>query len=224
MSQFITWPYYLLRGHSNNPSQGACAMDAVNWLVHGQHGDAPACACPAIRHFVTRGNDAMPDDARQRLLPYLHRIAGSLSPEHEGARERVMWLGAVRVFGPRALDAAGLHDHAQGLRSLPDDVTKEAAVLAADGAAWAAAQAWTQTGKEKAVRWAMEAAEMAARTPYAGMALPALAVGAADAANAWEDYFQVLDAALNAGPQGEPWSANTLAVGLMAYQNAGGVG
>lgn len=33
-----TWTYNLSRGHSADPSGGACAMDAVNWLVHGKHG------------------------------------------------------------------------------------------------------------------------------------------------------------------------------------------
>ena len=137
MTDIITWPYRLRAGHSTDPSQGACAMDAVNWLAHGKHGDAPECASPAITKYVIVGNDAMPDAIRQRLIPYLHRIAGSRSTEHEAARVRIMWLAAVRVFAPRALDAAGMHDHAARLRALPDDVTARAAELAMD-AAWAA--------------------------------------------------------------------------------------
>jgi hypothetical protein len=39
----------------------------------------------------------------------------------------------------------------------------------------------------------------------------------------WGDYFAVLDAALNAGPQGEPWSADAVAHGARAYALAGGV-
>ena len=67
--QTVTWPYVLRRGHSDNPADGACAMDALNWLAHGEHGDAPECAAPCIRDFVIPGNDAMPHDHRQRLLP-----------------------------------------------------------------------------------------------------------------------------------------------------------
>lgn len=166
----VTWPYVLRRGHSDNPAEGACAMDAVNWLVHGKHGDAPECACSVIASYVIRGNDGMPDDTRQRLLPYLHRIAGSKSPEHQAARTQILTLGALRVFAPSALDAAGLHRHAARLRALPDDVDMAAA-----------------------------------------------------AAAAWDDYFVVLDAALNAGPQGEPWSADTVAVGAHLYGEAGGI-
>src|SRR4051812_11422479 len=94
MNGIITWPYHLRRGHSDNPAEGACAMDAVNWLVHGKHGDAPECACPVIAAYVVRGNDSMPDDTRQRLLPYLFRIAGSRSEEHQAARARILVLGA----------------------------------------------------------------------------------------------------------------------------------
>ena len=150
MQDLLTWPYVLRAGHSDNPAHGACAMDAVNWLVHGEHGDAPECACPVIRAYVIRGNDSMPDDVRQRLLPYLHRIAGSRSASHEGARVRVLQLAALRVFAPRALDAAGLHDHAQRLRDLPDDVDMKAAAAAAERAAtWAAERA-------AAAAWAAE--------------------------------------------------------------------
>jgi hypothetical protein len=113
----IVWPYVLRKGHSENPAEGACAMDAVNWLVHEQHGDRPACACPVIGAYVVVGNDAMPDDTRQRLLDYLPRIAGSAGPLYEAARTRAFVLGALRVFAPRALDAAGLLRYARKLRA-----------------------------------------------------------------------------------------------------------
>src|SRR5437899_1834786 len=109
VQQIVTWPYTLRRGHSSNPAEGSCAMDAVNWLVHGKHGDAPECACPVISQYVIAGNDAMPDDVRQRLLPYLHRIAGSRSAKHEAVRLRILVLAAARIFVPLALVKAGLH-------------------------------------------------------------------------------------------------------------------
>lgn len=204
MSNFVTWPYVLRRGHSDDPSHGACAMAAINWLMYGIHGDAPPCASPVIAANVIRGNDAMPDDIRQRFLPYLHRIAGSRSEQHENARCRVLWLAAIRIFAPRALDAAGLHTHATRLRDLPDSVTAEAAASAA-----------------AAVR-AAAAAEAAAEAAGVAEAVRTAAASAAGAA-VWDDYFAVLDAALSAGPQGEEWSATIVAHGTEQYRAAGGL-
>ena len=46
---------------------------------------------------------------------------------------------------------------------------------------------------------------------------------AAAEARAWDSYFVVLDAVLNAGPQGEPWSADAIALGANKFLAAGGV-
>jgi hypothetical protein len=94
------WQYQLRRGHSTTPERGSCAMDAVNWLVHGVHGDEPECASPVIRYFVTSGNDHMDDATRQRFIPFLHRIAGSRSVEHEYKRANIAVIAASRVFLP----------------------------------------------------------------------------------------------------------------------------
>jgi len=207
----ITWPYRLRKGHSDDPSQGACAMDAINWLVHGKHGDQPGCACPVIGAYVISGNDNMPDNTRQRLLAYLPRIAGSRSNEHEAARLRIMVLAAARVFAPLALDAAGFHKHAETLRSLPDDASYESirtAAYAANAVANAAAHA------------AYAAAYAAARAAADAVAYVAHAADAAS--DVWDLYFAVLDEVLNAGPQGKPWSAYVVEQGTKLYRDAGG--
>ena len=54
MNHIIQWPYQLRSGHSDNPAEGADPMDAVNWIVHGKHAEAPECACPVIAAFVNR--------------------------------------------------------------------------------------------------------------------------------------------------------------------------
>ena len=244
----MTWPYTLRNGHSDNPAEGACAMDAINWLVHGKHGDAPECACPIISAYVINGNDRMPDDIRQKLLPYLHRIAGSRSIGHEQARMRILQLAALRIFAANALDSAGLHNHATRLRALPDDVDMKKAAAAA-AAAWAAAvagaaaAAWAAMAAQAAARaaanaaaadaaaadaamaaWAAWAARAAADAAAWAAAADAAAWAAADAAAAdaaaWDDYFVVLDQVLNAGPQGEPWSADTVEAAITAFDMA----
>ena len=209
MQQMIPIPFVLRRGHSDNPAEGTCAMAAIAWLTEGRHTDAPECACPLITRFVIAANDAMDDTARQRFIPYLHRIAGSRSAAHEAARLRIMWLAAVRVFAPRALDAAGLRQHAARLRALPDGVTPNEARAAAWAAEAAAARAEARTAA------AAEAAAWAAEEEAAAAAARAEARAAA-----WDDYFRVLEDVLNAGPQGEPWSADAIETGHNAYRAA----
>ena len=230
MRNIITWPYILRSGHSHDPSQGACAMDAVNWLVHGKHGAAPECACSVIAAYVIGGNDAMPDDIRQRLLPYLHRIAGSKSAVHEAARIRILVLAALRVFAPPALDGAGLHDHAAKLRGLADDVDmNKAEARASEAAAAARAEARASEARASeaaAAEAAARASEAAAWAAAAAAARPAAraaagaAAGAAEASARWDDYFIVLDAALNAGSQGEPWSIDVVQQQVAAFDMA----
>ena len=214
MTQLITWPYILRQGHTNDPSEGACAMDAVNWFAHGLHGDQPACASPVISAFVIVGNDAMPDDVRQRLLAYLPRIAGSRSPAHEARRAKILVVAAFRVFASGALDAAGLPDEAAALRIIADQLDHGLSY----GAAGAAARAAWAAGAAARAAWAAGVAATAA----GAAARAARAAKAAEAAEVWEDYFSVLDAVLEAGPQGEPWSADALDAATTRYSAAGG--
>lgn len=218
----VTWPYRLRRGHSDDPSEGACAMDAVNWLVHGQHGDEPACACPLIGCFVIRGNDGMPPKVRQNLLTYLPRIAGSRSPEHAPARLRMMVLAAARVFAAAAMDAARLPAEAARLRAIPDDASYRdirdyaARTLLAPrclNVAWRSASA-AAAAAEWACAW-----ENSVPTSWR----EAAAYAAAAASPLWTNYFLVLDAVLAAGPQGEPWSADATERAVSAFVGAGGI-
>lgn len=210
MQPIITWPYVLRRGHSKNPAGGACAMDAINWLVHGKHGDKPDCACPVIGKYVIGLNDAMPDDQRQRLLAFLPRIAGSRSAAHKQARGEILARGAVRVIAPIALDAAGLDTQAAALRALSPDCTVSTAAAKAKAAAAAAEAAEVA---EVAAAWAAAWAEEAAA---------AWAAKAAAAAAAWDAALTLLDDALSAGPQGEPWSADVVDAGAALYRAHGG--
>jgi hypothetical protein len=217
-------PFVLRRGHSDDPAEGTCAMAAIAWLAHGTHTDAPSCASPAITRFVIPANDAMDDATRQRFIPFLHRIAGSRSPEHEAARVRIMWLAAIRVFAPRALDAAGLHDRAAALRALPDRVSapqaRQAAAEAAKEAMWAEAGAAAEAAEAAAWAARLAAEAEAEAAEEAGAAAEAAARGAEAAV--WDDYFAVLDEALRAGPEGEPWSADAIEAARAAYRRACG--
>jgi hypothetical protein len=50
----------------------------------------------------------------------------------------------------------------------------------------------------------------------------ASAAAAMAAVAAWDDYFVVLDSALNAGPQGKPWSADAVDLGAKLYRASKG--
>jgi len=98
MQNILTWPYKLRAGHSKNPAEGACIMDAINWLVHGEHGDHPPCVDPIFIEFCIGGNDNMPDNMRQKFLLRAHLLAGSNDPETRGARTKILVLSALRIF------------------------------------------------------------------------------------------------------------------------------
>ena len=222
-----TWTYTLWRGHSEDPSGGACAMDAVNWLVHGKHGDQPACACPVIGRYVIGLNDAMPHDQRQRLLPFLHRIAGSRSPDHEQARAEILARGAVRVLTPLVLDAEGLTAEAARLRAMPADCTMEEVKAAAWEAKVAAAWEAKVAAADMAAAWGVKASAAYVAAVYVAGAAAAASAAAAAAAEVagpavWDAALALLDEALSAGPQGEPWSAAQVDAGMAAYRAAGG--
>ncbi len=235
----LAWPYRLTAGHSNDPARGACAMDAVNWLVHGKHGDQPKCACPVIGRFVIGGNDTMPADTRQQLLRYLHRIAGSRSAAHIDARLRIMILAAVRVFLPARLETSEIitFRHAgDRLRGI-DDRAGYPEMLDAMPQGFMRL-GWYSMAIEHglkvlnpterialALTWASDLPTRPTRKRATDARyIAALCGEQPERLTNWSYWFTVLDAALNAGPQGEPWSADVAAEGLRRYATAGGKG
>lgn len=190
------WPYDLRKGSSRDPRAGACTMDAVSWFAYGHLGDRPECASPALTRYVIVGQDAMPHDVRQRLKPFIFRLIGSRDPDVESARVRILVLAAVRRFAPMALEALECRSEAEILRAMPDDTSfrdlERAMSTLSPGSARLAALSAQSLG-------ATAAAEAAA----AGAAGAAVGAEYAGAVKVWDEYFAVLDAALNAGKQGD---------------------
>ena len=191
----------LLAGKHSSPEAGMCAMELVAFIERLPHSDSPPCTCPVLGAFVRRGNDAMGDAIRQRLLAYLPRLVGTVSPEHELARGECAAWAAITVFAPLALDASGLHQHAQALRTF-DRVRGLRA--AADAAYTAANEAYTAYTAYTAANEAADAANGAADAANSGNAADAAsyAGGSATAAAAWDAWFVALDGMLTIGPQG----------------------
>jgi len=112
--------FYLSPGKHASVEQGLCAMEVVAFLAGGPHTDHPRCACPIISGFVRHINDNMPDDHRQRLLPYLPRLVDSVCEDHEQVRHEFFAWQAVRVFAPAALRAQGYRRYATSLENAAD--------------------------------------------------------------------------------------------------------
>ena len=199
---------------SSDPRDGACTMDAVSWFAYGRLGDHPECASPVLTRYVILGQDAMPHDVRQRLKPFIFRLIGSRDPAAENARMRILVLAAARRFAPLTLEARGCPAAAATLRNLTDDVlfkriksaVRVAEAVSALSLSEAAAAAEAAEAEEDAVaQWALQEA-VSATASAAGWAARAAAVAAEGAVTeheVWDEYIVALDAALNAGKQGD---------------------
>lgn len=109
--------FHLSAGKHASPEEGLCAMEVVAFLDGKSHTDHPRCACEIIGAYVRHINDHMPDDVRQQLLPYLHRLVGSVSEELEQERHEYFAWQTILVFAPAALRAQGYRRFARVLQN-----------------------------------------------------------------------------------------------------------
>src|SRR5574341_1842702 len=108
-----------LEAGTHSPDHTFCVMEAVAYVAGEAWTDHPKCACPVLTAFCITLNDSMPDAERQKLLPFILRLAGSKStPEVEQRRMFLLVDAAVREFASAALEAYGLPHKAEQLRKL----------------------------------------------------------------------------------------------------------
>lgn len=175
----------LRHGSHTSRDSGVCLMEAAAWWAHEDHTDSPQCVCPTLAAFGRSWNDGMRSDTeRAQLKPYVPVLAGTAGTDKDA--ERRAWLAldwSVRVSTPAWLDLAGLADHAERLRGLPEQTGPDdealavlrdarsasaAAGAAAGAAAWAAAwaaaraAAWAAAWDAGDAAWAAGAAAWAA--------------------------------------------------------------
>jgi hypothetical protein len=185
-------------------------------------GDMPPCFSPVIAEFALSLNDEMPDDQRQRLLPFVTRLAGTADePGVELRRDEYLALEACRRFLSRALDAAGLPDHASRCRAVRTLNGAQSAVYAAaramgDATAEAVSTVWAATD---AAVWAAVAARAEARAASVAAMAARAAWGGGDAA-AWDDAIAMLEGVLAIGRQAEPLDAVLVAERLERAKEA----
>jgi hypothetical protein len=243
----------LLKGSHGFPGRdgGTCINEAAIVAAGFEYrsvedvGDMPPCFSPVIAQYALALNDRMPGDQRQRLLPFVARLAGTADePGVELHRAEHLALEACRRFLSCALDAAGLPDHASRCRAVRTlngaqtavwaaaravaDVTAEAvaAVWAAtDTAVWAAAEAAARAAVrwapvEAAARAASLAADVDAASAGVGAALAARSAAGAGDAVAWDDAIAMLEGVLAIGRQAEPLDAALVAERLERAKEA----
>ena len=148
----------LKNGSHRDREAGVCAMEAVAWLAGEPHSDAPVCASPVLSRFLMSWNDALDDEGRQKLKPFLSRVIGTRDDGHDEERAWMCTDWLVRECAPAWLELAGVKQSPKALRKLPPITTaakakkaqpkieqarKDGAAAwdAARAAAWAAARA-----------------------------------------------------------------------------------
>jgi hypothetical protein len=61
-------------GFGSSPESGGCIMQITGWFKNGAWDDAPDCVMPFLRSMSVRVNDAVSDEARQRMWLAVPRL------------------------------------------------------------------------------------------------------------------------------------------------------
>jgi len=70
----------LARGKHGSREQGVCLLEAVAYVAGEPHSDHPACVSPVLAAFGRALNDALDSVERQRLVPLVPRLVGTVDP------------------------------------------------------------------------------------------------------------------------------------------------
>ena len=152
-------------------------MAAIHYYTRRDNSwsDHPACVSEVVRSLAIRLNDMCEDGEREELIgPHLWAPVGTATGHEDEVRRACLCADrAVRVWAPRALEAAGRVEDAARLRALPpvvDRITARAAANAAAYTAKAAAKAAAYAYAAYAYAYAATAAYTAAYTAKAAKA------------------------------------------------------
>jgi len=136
-------------GSHQGLQEGACLLEAASYIAREPWTDHPACVSPVLGAYGRALNDALPDDRRQELKPYIPRLIGTANDGQDEARSYIALDWLIRTYTPAFLDLAGLTAEAQQLRSLRrivDMVAVKAAGPVVRSAREKAAAAWVAAG------------------------------------------------------------------------------
>jgi hypothetical protein len=175
----VTIDYTLKKGNHDSPEAGMCAMEWVAYIAREKHSDQPQCVSPILRSFCINLNDALDDEMRQRLRPYLTRCIGTAGDGRDEERGYLCLDWIVRTYTPTWLRLAGLDESAEKVEAL-DRITDLASAKAAGpivrDAREKAYAAWAAAG---AAAWDAARAAARAAAGYAAWDTARAAAGAA---------------------------------------------
>src|SRR6266545_2074194 len=134
------------RGGHDTRDQGVCLLEAISWFAGEEHTDHPRCVSPVLGTFGRSWNDALDDQTRQRLIPFIPRMVGTASDGADEARAWTLTDWLVRVCAPAFLRTAGLTEQAQQLEGAPPITGPESAASLQGALDMAAAAAWVAAG------------------------------------------------------------------------------
>jgi hypothetical protein len=98
-----------------------CVMEIVSWLTIGKIDIAWPGVSPAIAEYIQAAQDALDDEARQKLLVLVPGLMGCATdddpPEIESSRCVLLAQRSVSLLVPLALQAGGWSEQAEAVRS-----------------------------------------------------------------------------------------------------------
>jgi hypothetical protein len=98
-----------------------CVMEIVAWLTTGAIDTAWPGVSPAIAEYIQAAQDALDDDARQKLLVLVPALIGCATeddpPEIELSRCVLLAQRSLSLLVPLALQAAGWSEQAEAVRA-----------------------------------------------------------------------------------------------------------
>ena len=184
----------LASGRHADWEDGACVMEAVAYVAGEPWSDHPKCASPIITSLLIGWNDALPDDQRQILKPYIPKLVSTRgTADDEEARAWILTDWLARECAPAWLRLAGLTDQADALERLAPVLGAEAARAAQPSLD--AARTKSAAALDAALAAARAAARDAVRDAVWDAVRAAAWDAARDAADSDEDQYQAAYAA-----------------------------
>ena len=146
-------------GRHSRAEVGMSVLEAVTVVSNEKFSDSPRTVSKVIEAFLRAWNDALEDEQRQDLKPYIQKVINSVltdDVEEHRAWQATDWL--VRVQATTWLKAAGLDELAEAIASSqplwgPEEARNvqklvDIALEQVHHEATAGAEAWTQAGEE----------------------------------------------------------------------------
>ena len=160
----------LKSGAHTRASEGMCMMEAVAYFAGARFSDHPPCVSLVIGAFLRSWNDAMNDEDRQTLKPYVLRVMNTAAtPAIERHRSYMALDWYCRVSAPAWLRCAGLEDAAKSVEAVPpivDSASAKVARAALNKASESAARSAARSAAESAAESAAWSAARSAQREY----------------------------------------------------------